>query len=134
LASVKKKGVHRVSTDCPPRASQPPSRGLTHCVVFLGAMAHFSMIVLVVLAMTLQLIGAANAQTPPASQPSTPEGTPPAAPAPASPEIGPRPLTLIGSGPLTLDECIAIALEGQPTIQERLAAYAAARYRVNQAF
>src|SRR5206468_56914 len=35
---------------------------------------------------------------------------------------------------LTLEECIAIALEGQPTIQERLAAYAAARYRVNQAF
>jgi outer membrane protein TolC len=97
-------------------------------------MAHFSMIVLVVLAMTLQLIGAANAQTPPASQPSTPEGTRPAAPAPASSEIGPRPLTLIGSRPLTLDECIAIALEGQPTIQERLAAYAAARYRVNQAF
>jgi outer membrane protein TolC len=97
-------------------------------------MAHFSMIVLVVLAMTLRLIGAANAQTPPASQPSTPEGTRPAAPAPASSEIGPRPLTLIGSRPLTLDECIAIALEGQPTIQERLAAYAAARYRVNQAF
>jgi outer membrane protein len=95
-------------------------------------MAHFTMIVLVVLAMTLQLTGAANAQTPPGSQPSTPEGTRPTAP--ASSEIGPRPLTLIGSRPLTLDECIAIALEGQPTIQERLAAYAAARYRVNQAF
>jgi outer membrane protein len=95
-------------------------------------MAHFTTIVLVVLAMTLQLIGAANAQTPPASQPSTPEGTRPTAP--ASSEIGPRPLTLIGSRPLTVDECIAIALEGQPTIQERLAAYAAARYRVNQAF
>ena len=97
-------------------------------------MAHFTMIVLVVLAMTLQLIGAANAQTRPAAQPSTPEGTRPTAPAPAASEIGTQPLTLIGTRPLTLDECIAIALEGQPTIQERLAAYAAARYRVNQAF
>jgi len=87
-------------------------------------MAHFTVIVLVALATTFQLIGAANAQTPPA--PSTPEGTRPTPPAPASSEIGAR--------PLTIDECIAIALEGQPTIQERLAAYAAARYRVNQAF
>jgi outer membrane protein len=89
-------------------------------------MAHFTVIVLVALATTFQLIGAANAQTPPAPRPSTPEGTRPTPPAPASSEIGAR--------PLTLDECIAIALEGQPTIQERLAAYAAARYRVNQAF
>src|SRR5881396_3623750 len=35
---------------------------------------------------------------------------------------------------LTLDECIAIALEAQPKIQATLADYAAARYRVNQAF
>ena len=35
---------------------------------------------------------------------------------------------------LTLDECIAIALEAQPRIQATLADYAAARYRVNQAF
>src|SRR5206468_4706237 len=89
-------------------------------------MAHFTVIVLVALATTFQLIGAANAQTPPAPRPSTPEGTRPTPPAPASSEIGAR--------PLTIDECIAIALEGQPTIQERLAAYAAARYRVNQAF
>ncbi len=88
-------------------------------------MAHVTVIVLVALA-TFQLIGAANAQTPPAPGPSTPEGTRPTPPAPASSEIGAR--------PLTIDECIAIALEGQPTIQERLAAYAAARYRVNQAF
>jgi outer membrane protein len=90
-------------------------------VVFLGAMAHFTVIVLVALATTFQLIGAANAQTPPAPQPATPEGKRPAA-------------SEIGARPLTLDECIAIALEGQPTIQERLSAYAAARYRVNQAF
>jgi outer membrane protein len=95
-------------------------------VVFLGAMAHFTVIVLVALATAFQLIGAANAQTPPAPQPATPGGTQPSPPAPAASEIGAR--------PLTLDECIAIALEGQPTIQERLAAYAAARYRVNQAF
>src|SRR5438128_1507416 len=34
---------------------------------------------------------------------------------------------------LTLDECIAIALEAQPSIQATLYDYAAARYRVNQA-
>ncbi|PYM75288.1 MAG: hypothetical protein DME03_11375 [Candidatus Rokuibacteriota bacterium] len=95
-------------------------------MVFWGAMAHVTVIVLVALATAFQLIGAANAQTPPAPRPSTPEGTRPTPPAPASSEIGAR--------PLTIDECIAIALEGQPTIQERLAAYAAARYRVNQAF
>jgi outer membrane protein len=33
---------------------------------------------------------------------------------------------------LTLDECIAIALEAQPTIQATLSDYAAARYKVNQ--
>ena len=35
---------------------------------------------------------------------------------------------------LTLEECVAIALEAQPRIQATLADYAAARYRVNQAF
>src|SRR5947208_14876563 len=35
---------------------------------------------------------------------------------------------------LTLDECIAIALEAQPRIQATLYDYAAARYRVNEAF
>src|SRR5712692_10336450 len=34
---------------------------------------------------------------------------------------------------LTLDECIAIALESQPSIQATLSDYAAARYRVSQA-
>src|SRR2546428_529051 len=34
---------------------------------------------------------------------------------------------------LTLDECIAIALEAQPSIQATLNDYAAARYRVSQA-
>ena len=35
---------------------------------------------------------------------------------------------------LTLEECVTIALEAQPRIQATLADYAAARYRVNQAF
>jgi len=52
-------------------------------------------------------------------------------PAPSTPTQTQR--TPITGRALTLDECIAIALEGQPSIQERLAAYAAARYRVNQA-
>src|SRR5436309_11341912 len=58
------------------------------------------------------------------------------APTPAAP---PAPAPLAGRAPiagrvLTLDECIAIALEAQPRIQATLYDYAAARYRVNQAF
>ena len=46
----------------------------------------------------------------------------------------PPPAPLQASGrTLNLEECIAIALEGQPRIQATLADYAAARYRVNQA-
>src|SRR5256885_8696896 len=51
-------------------------------------------------------------------------------------QIAPVPAT--GRAPvagrvLTLDECVAIALEAQPTIQATLYDYAAARYRVTQA-
>jgi len=44
------------------------------------------------------------------------------------------PSTQVAGRLLTLEECIAIALEAQPRIQATLADYAAARYRVNQAF
>src|SRR2546427_1130854 len=51
-------------------------------------------------------------------------------------QMAPAPVT--GRAPiagrvLTLDECIAIALEAQPSIQATLYDYAAARYRVTQA-
>jgi outer membrane protein len=55
------------------------------------------------------------------------------APAPPAPSPSPAPTPVAGRI-LTLDECIAIALEAQPRIQATLADYAAARYRVNQAF
>src|SRR5262249_52370733 len=76
-------------------------------------------------------------QTPPPSAPTPPPPTQMPAPPtqmPAPSTQTPTQPTQITGRALTLDECIAIALEGQPTIQERLAAYAAARYRVNQAF
>ena len=88
-------------------------------------MAHPTVIVLVVLAALLQCTDAAHAQTPPAPQPPPPEVTRPTPPAPPPSQIAGR--------TLTLEECIAIALEGQPRIQVTLAEYAAARYRVNQA-
>jgi outer membrane protein len=95
-------------------------------------MARPPIIMLIALALVFALVhDAARAQTtPPPPQPSqTPQpSTPP--PSPASPS----PSTQMTGRALTLEECIAIALEGQPTIQERLANYAAARYRVNQAF
>src|SRR5262249_1176371 len=45
-----------------------------------------------------------------------------------------QPSTQVAGRVLTLEECIAIALEAQPRVQATLADYAAARYRVNQAF
>jgi outer membrane protein TolC len=57
----------------------------------------------------------------------------PATPAPPAPSPSPVPAPVAGRV-LTLEECIAIALEAQPRIQATLADYAAARYRVNQAF
>jgi outer membrane protein len=61
----------------------------------------------------------------------------PAPPPTPAPPTAPTPLA--GRAPiagrvLTLDECIAVALEAQPRIQATLHDYAAARYRVNQAF
>ncbi len=70
----------------------------------------------------LVFTGVTGAQTPAA---------PPQTPAPATPA---QPSTQVAGRVLTLDECIAIALEAQPKIQATLADYAAARYRVNQAF
>jgi outer membrane protein len=112
-------------------------------------MARPTIIMPIALALVLALVhDAARAQTtpPPPPQPSqTPQPSTPA-PSPASPAPStqmptpstqtqtPGQPTQITGRALTLEECIAIALEGQPTIQERLANYAAARYRVNQAF
>ena len=57
------------------------------------------------------------------------------APPPSPPSPTPAPLsTQVAGRVLTLEECIAIALEAQPRIQATLSDYAAARYRVNQAF
>ena len=61
-------------------------------------------------------------QTPPTPNQPAP------APAPAPPS------TQVAGRVLTLEECIAIALEAQPRVQATLYDYAAARYRVNQAF
>src|SRR5437870_3957187 len=47
--------------------------------------------------------------------------------------LRPAPPSVVGRV-LTLDECVAIALETQPQIQATLSDYAAARYRVNQAY
>src|SRR5260370_1418060 len=74
------------------------------------------------LALTSCLLSPSLAQAPP---------PPPAEPAaPAPPAVRPP----IAGRMLTLDECIAIALEAQPKITATLFDYAAARYRVNQAF
>jgi len=74
---------------------------------------------LIALFVFVAFTGAASAQAP------TP-APPPPMPAPPSTQVAGR--------MLTLEECIAIALEAQPRIQATLADYAAARYRVNQAF
>src|SRR5712664_1520065 len=74
------------------------------------------------LAFTSCLLPPALAQAPP---------PPPAEPAAPAPPVARPP---IAGRMLTLDECIAIALEAQPKITATLFDYAAARYRVNQAF
>src|SRR5690348_6984038 len=63
-----------------------------------------------------------------------PTQTPPPAPPAQTPSTPMPPSTQVAGRLLTLEECIAIALEAQPRIQATLADYAAARYRVNQAF
>src|SRR5215467_14192001 len=70
--------------------------------------------------------GIASAQAPAQTQPPAPPAETPAKPM--------QPPTQVAGRLLTLEECIAIALEAQPRIQATLADYAAARYRVNQAF
>lgn len=78
---------------------------------------------IVALALTSCLVAPAVAQAPAAPAPTAPAAP---APLPSRPPIAGR--------VLTLDECIAIALEAQPKIRATLYDYAAARYRVNQAF
>ncbi len=82
---------------------------------------------LLALAMSAVLVVPALAQTPAAAQPAAPT------PAPKGAAMSPAPASVAGRV-LTLDECIAIALEGQPKIQATLYDYAAARWRVNEAF
>jgi outer membrane protein TolC len=85
----------------------------------------------------------ASGQTaPPAAPPATspvPPVTTPGAPMPAPPPAVPTsppgtPLAPVAGQVLSLDEAVAIALENQSQIQARLHDYAAARYRVDQAF
>src|SRR5262245_55637727 len=122
LACVKKKGIHRASTDCPPRARNRAFDAAWYSLVPMSrprAVAAFTPMAIFVFGV---LTSAASAQTP--------TQTPP--PAPAAP--APAPIsTQVAGRVLTLEECIAIALEAQPRIQATLADYAAARFRVNQA-
>src|SRR5262245_46566676 len=78
-----------------------------------------SMAAVVVVFLFIAFTSTASAQAPPPAPP---------APTPAPPS------TQVAGRVLTLEECIAIALEAQPRIQATLADYAAARFRVNQAF
>jgi outer membrane protein len=79
---------------------------------------------------------AAHAQTQPLppAQPTTPlPPTPPTAPAqPAPPANSPQ--AKVFGRVLSVDDAVAIALETQPSIQARLGDYAAAAFRVDQAF
>jgi outer membrane protein TolC len=78
------------------------------------------------LGLTLSGPGGAAAQAPAA---------PGAAPAPAAPAVGAAEgvLSRVLGRALTIEEAVQIALETQPEIQSRLADYAAARIRVDQA-
>src|SRR5213083_3319661 len=114
LEVVKEKGVHRPST----------TYSLFTAVVFSGPMkalvlvaVSIASIVAIVPSFFLLPTERALAQAPP----------PQAVPQPTA-ERAP-----IAGRILTLDECVAIALEAQPSIQATLSDYAAARYRVNQA-
>jgi outer membrane protein len=71
--------------------------------------------------------------TPPAAPPAPAQPAAPTPPVPAqpAPAAGPRPP--VAGRVLTLEEAVEIAIEQQPQIQARLADYAAARYRVDQA-
>ena len=99
---------------------------------------------LTLMAFTIAANAQAPTQTPPTPTPPAPTQSPtppsqtPAAPSqtPAQPAPTPAPIppSQIAGRLLTLEECIAIALEAQPRVQATLYDYAAARYRVNQAF
>ena len=81
-----------------------------------------------VVVLALALAFDAHAQTAPAPPAAAPPGTPPTTSAPPA-----GPPQVVGRL-LSLDEAVAIGLSTQPQIQARLYDYAAARYRVNQAF
>ncbi len=68
----------------------------------------------------VMVTGAIRAEAQPTPSPAAP------APAPARDAITQR--------PITVDEAVAIALEYQPNILARLGDYAAAKFRVDQAF
>jgi len=87
----------------------------------------------------------AAAQTPMA--PQTPTAPPPATTPPAAPSRSAPPVTMPATTPpvtsaqsqvfgkvLSLDDAVAIALEIQPNIKARISDYAAAAFRVDQAF
>ena len=81
--------------------------------------------------------GAAHAQTPPTTTPPTtmPPATPPPPAAPAQPAPpADSPQAKVFGRVLSVDDAVAIALESQPSIQARLSDYAAAAFRVDQAF
>jgi outer membrane protein TolC len=103
----------------------------------------------------LALAPVTHAQAPPPPPPATPTPapptpmpapltvtppavTPPAAtttPAPTGTESGtPNVMERVLAHPLSVDEAVAIALETQPVIQQRLADYQAAAHRVDQVF
>jgi outer membrane protein TolC len=91
-----------------------------------------------VVVLALALAFNAHAQTAPGPQPAAPPGAPPtisAPPATSAPPVSTStgPPQIVGRL-LSLDEAVAIGLSTQPQIQARLYDYAAARYRVNQAF
>jgi outer membrane protein len=71
---------------------------------------------------------------PPASTTPPPATTAPPAPTATTPAADVPVMERVLGRILTLDDAVAIALETQPNIQARLYAYAAARYRVDQAF
>lgn len=88
-----------------------------------------------VVVLVLALAFNAHAQIAPGPQPAAPPGTPPLTPPTSVPPVSTStgPPQVVGRL-LSLDEAVAIGLSTQPQIQARLYDYAAARYRVNQAF
>ena len=77
------------------------------------------------------------AQTPAPAPPPTPATTPVATPAPSASVVRPGSASAaagIAGRVITVDEAIEVALQTQPQILARLFDYAAARFRVDQAF